>query len=73
MLALEGFAPAAGAAHALQWQSMDGHFYRIGAAPAVTGLYVLVTNQIPATAPQNTWTDDGDRGPRIIYRIELKP
>ncbi len=73
VLALEGFAPAAGAAHALQWQSMDGHFYRIGAAPAVTGLYVLVTNQIPATAPQNTWTDDGDRGPRSIYRIELEP
>lgn len=73
VLQFEGFARSAANGRVVEWQSVEGHFYQVGAASNVPGPYTVFTNQIMATPPANAITDTVQRGGAVIYRVTLEP
>ena len=59
----------------LRWPSSTGRLYSISFSPSLlaTDEWSLITSFLPATPPENVWTDAIDRiGPNLFYKISVE-
>jgi hypothetical protein len=57
----------------LKWSSASGRAYSVQAALTLkSNIWQVLTNDLPATPPQNVWTDAVDRGAAHSYRLHAE-
>ena len=56
----------------IQWSSVVNHAYSVLRATNVTGPFVPLATNLPATAPLNTLTDTNLWGPNQFYRLAVE-
>lgn len=66
-------ARAAGDKMVVRWSSVRARTYDLFSAPAVTGTYELVQGAIPATPPENAYTDTVSAVELRFYRVRTGP
>ncbi len=56
----------------LSWPSVPGRTYRIERASVPFGSYTTIANDLPASAPVNSWVDGSPLSTTAFYRVYVK-
>ncbi len=73
MLQFKPLTPTADGHMIIRWLSRAGETYRILRSTDLRGAFAVVADELPATPPENYYTDATDGADAAFYRIEIAP